>query len=60
MTIRKSNETGNMVAQCDKCFDVVDFEEDYDFMDVKSAIDGDKWKTTKVNDKWHNVCPDCQ
>ncbi len=60
MGIRKSHETGNMIAQCDECYDVVDFEDDEDFEQVKIAIDSDGWQTKRVGDKWHNICPDCQ
>lgn len=59
MTIRKSNETGQMMAQCDKCLDVVDFDEYFDFATVKIAIDTDKWTTKRQNGKWVNICPDC-
>lgn len=60
MTIRLSNVTRSMYAQCDECFDVVDFEEDVDFEGAKMAIDVDGWKTTKKDGKWINICCDCQ
>jgi hypothetical protein len=59
MTIRKSKETGQMCAQCDVCFDVVDFDDGEDFDEAKAAIDADGWKTKKVEGKWQNICPDC-
>ena len=65
MTIHKSKELGCMTAQCDECFDVVEFEEldgsDPDhWSEAKERIDMDGWKTTKVNGKWQNICPDCR
>ena len=59
MSIRRSRETGGMIAQCDECFDVVDFDDGEDFEQVKTAIDGDGWKTRRVGEKWQNYCPDC-
>lgn len=65
MTIRKSAETGCMVAICDDCHDVVDFEDldgtdPDDWGEVKNAIDGDGWRTIKGGlGKWRNICPDC-
>lgn len=64
MTIKKSHETGGMIAQCDKCFDVVDFDEldgshsDH-WSDVREAIAKDGWVTKRNGDKWINVCVDC-
>ncbi len=54
-----------MVAQCDVCFDVVDFEdldgsESDHWSEAKERIDADGWKTKKVGDKWQNVCVDCR
>jgi len=60
MTIRVSKETRAYIAQCDKCFDVVDFEKGVEFDAVKLAIDMDGWKTQRSNGSWINVCPDCQ
>jgi Fe2+ or Zn2+ uptake regulation protein len=60
MGIRRSNETSGMVAQCDQCFDIVDFEDGEDFEQAKIAIDADGWKTKRVDGKWQNICPDCQ
>lgn len=59
MTIKKSFETGNFIAQCDECYDVVDFENDETFEQVKIAIDMDGWQTKRVGNVWHNICPDC-
>lgn len=64
MGIRKSKETGHMVAQCDKCFDVVEFEEldgsDPDhWAEVRGHLDMDGWKAKKVDGKWTNICVDC-
>jgi hypothetical protein len=65
MSIRKSKESGCMVAQCDQCFDVVDFEdldgsEAEHWGDVRQAIDIDGWKSKKEGGQWRNICPDCQ
>lgn len=60
MTIRRLTETGQMAAQCDKCFDVVDFEDGEDFNEAKIAIDCDGWKTVRGGAGWINICPDCQ
>jgi hypothetical protein len=61
MGIRRSKTTGNMVAQCDVCFDVVDFDEDKDFEDVREAIIFDGWQTKKnAEGKWINICVDCK
>lgn len=60
MGIKFSKETGNMCAQCDDCFDVVDFDDGTDFHQAKIAIDTDGWKTTKRDGKWVNICCDCQ
>lgn len=61
MTIRKSKQTGQMMAQCDVCLDVVDFEDGEDFEEAKTAIDMDGWRTKRGPDgKWQNICPDCQ
>ncbi|QJD54487.1 hypothetical protein P9A30_gp45 [Sphingomonas phage Lucius] len=64
MTIKRSKETGCMVAQCDVCFDVVDFEDlkgfdKDDWVEAKERIDADGWRTKKVGDKWTNTCVDC-
>lgn len=64
MTIRKSKETGCMVAICDECHDVVDFEDldgnDADHWgEVKETIDADGWQTRKEDGAWRNICPDC-
>lgn len=53
-----------MVAQCDVCFDVVDFEDlkgfdKDDWAEAKERIDADGWRTKKVGDKWTNTCVDC-
>lgn len=65
MTIRKSKESNCMIAQCDKCFDIVEFEDIKgfdadDWSEVKNEIDIDGWKTKKEGDKWVNICCDCQ
>ena len=49
-----------MIAQCDVCLDVVDFEEDQDFNDAKQAIYMDGWLTRKKDGKWINICIDCK
>ena len=59
MTIQRSPETGNLIAQCDQCLDVVDFEDDEDFDDVRDAIISDGWKTRREAGTWQNICPDC-
>lgn len=68
MTIRKSAETGHMIAQCDQCFDVVDFEDldgtdKDDWSEAKERVDMDGWKTKRIGHgpdaKWINICCDC-
>jgi len=59
MTICVSHETGNYIAQCDKCHDVVDFEPGADFFEVKFAIEMDGWRLQRNNGKWFNICVDC-
>lgn len=65
MTIQISKETKSMIAQCDECLDVVEFEDlngldRDDWADAKSRIDADGWKTRRGPDgKWINVCCDC-
>ena len=64
MTIHKSKELGCMVAQCDECFDIVEFDDldgsDGDhWSEAKERIDMDGWKTKRVGAKWINICVDC-
>lgn len=65
MAIHKSRETNCMVAQCDVCFDIVEFEDldgsDSDnWSEAKLRIDMDGWKTKKDDaGKWVNICVDC-
>lgn len=62
--IHRNRELGHMTAQCDACFDVVDFDyldgsESEHWGDVRQALDIDNWQSKKVNGKWQNICPDC-
>ena len=65
MTVRKSKSAKCMIAQCDICFDVVEFE-DLDgserdhWSEAKNAIDADGWKTKRSGAGWINISPDCQ
>ncbi len=63
MGIRKSAETGFMVAECDVCGDIVEFGEDEDFEFVKGQIDEDGWQVDRIGKnadaKWINICCDC-
>lgn len=66
MTIRRSLSLKCMVAQCDECFDLVEFEDlttfgdVEEFMEAKARIDGDGWFTKRTpQGRWVNLCPDC-
>lgn len=65
MTIHRSKDLGHMIAQCDECLDVVEFEDlkgfdRDDWAEAKERIDADGWRTVKKGDKWHNICVDCR
>ena len=60
MTIRRSRETNAMIAMCEECGFIVDFEDGKSFDEAKLAIDSDGWLTFKENGKWKNVCCDCK
>ncbi len=65
MTIRFSHESKCYIAQCDQCFDVVDFDHLREnsregFQDAKDAIDIDGWKTVKSSNGWRNICYGCK
>lgn len=61
MTISKNYEEGEQTysVSCNKCMDVIDMGPDMDFYEVKDAVDKDGWKTVKVGESWHHICPDC-
>jgi len=59
MTLKRSKLTGSFVAQCDKCFDFMDFEEDDNFVAITHILRASGWVPSKVRDKWTHWCPDC-
>lgn len=65
MTIQKSKHSGCMIAQCDECFDIVEFN-DLDgsspdhWTEAKQRIDIDGWKTQRIDGNWRNICVDCK
>lgn len=60
MTIHTDYRRQRYIAKCDTCGDEVEFEMDeYDFMEVVSAIQRDRWATHRVNDAWVHKCIDC-
>ena len=61
MTLKRSKITGNFVAQCDECFDFIDFDEDDPFPSLPYILSRTGWVATKARrDRWHHYCPDCR
>ncbi len=60
MTLKRSKVTGNFVAQCNKCFDFMDFEADDPFRALPYILRRTGWQITKVKDEWQHYCPDCR
>jgi hypothetical protein len=60
MTVKRSKITGNFVAQCDECYDYMDFDEDDPFPAIPFILRRTGWLITKVKDKWQHYCPDCK
>ena len=60
MTLKRSKVTGNFVAQCNKCFDFMDFEEEDDnFRAITFILRATGWVPKKVDGKWEHTCPEC-
>lgn len=60
MTLKKSKVTGNLCAQCDDCFEIMDFEDDEHFRIATSILRASGWVPSKQrDDKWTHKCPDC-
>lgn len=62
--IKFSRISNCMIAQCDTCLDIVEFEDltkdDHEgYRKAKQSIDMDRWKTKRVDGKWVNICVDC-
>ena len=59
MTLKRSKITGCFCAQCDGCLDIMDFEPDDTFFVAINTLRLSDWRSSKVDDKWTNKCPDC-
>ena len=59
MTLKRSKYTGNFVAQCDTCLEIMDFEEDDHFVVATHILRASGWVPYKRNNTWHHACPDC-
>lgn len=59
MTLKRSKVTGNFVAQCNECFDFMDFDEDDPFRAIPYILRRTGWIITKAKDEWQHYCPDC-
>lgn len=59
MTLKRSKITGNFVAQCDHCFELMDFDDDEPFPAIPHILRRSSWGIHKSGDKWTHTCPDC-
>lgn len=59
MTIKRDRESGNMIARCDQCNDIVEFEDAEDWLDVLKAITDDGWQSKRGKTGWDHICVDC-
>lgn len=60
MTLKRSKYTGNFAAQCDACHDIMDFEDEDNFMVCTHVLRASGWTPHKEDDgRWTHTCRDC-
>lgn len=61
MTLKRSPYTGYFAAQCDVCLDVMDFENEDNFMVCTHVLRASGWRPHKeANGRWTHTCKDCE
>lgn len=61
MTLKRSQYTQDFVAQCDSCLEIMDFEDEDNFIVCVHILRASDWSAHKEADgRYTHLCPDCR